>query len=932
VFAFPGSFQKDGKAVPSYAFPFYIVGTTFLFMGMLCCAIIIERSSKEYHFKPNKPSKIFWLQPGKQNVGDQVFNAFMAVKEGPQSTMTMKMEYIKSKRVRRYDGRQLEIYITLSSTLLGFIFQFIGLRGLHASVILAQLGSTFVMSILRTCLRTERMPPDENKIRNERELASHKQQELECFAFHLKDAESFEVLGPSLRETALTDSSSGVSQLHLSLVDQLIRTRARLAELTASSSHGLTVGWDNMPIRKVAQDLALVIESTMDLMSTWNVNFGKSFKFRLGIECRFLPVERNSPVRNDYSICLSRCGDALRWHVDTNELEAVLGLWVWSLYKSDESRRQPLNRMVGLTADEASKKGTYLLFHKWVFRQTEARLVSSRMIDSSRRLFGFDADDYSHDNDILIMRTENKLELMAAQDLYINFLQDAFDFFDELGGETDIVTGLQNTFEVHNTRIDEMMHCFERCGLGSREDALLCIVPVLRNKNLLPQFTAYCTNARRNVERLILQNDWETAFDLVRWICQRTEGFEFERSAYQLGYLCRRALLDKSKVAQDEGIENTCRILDSDTETDFFKAQRLSPPARWSVSPEYQQWWAMLAKQVGWVAWRISVNVEGMKRTQPALRTRRVEETLFSPPGIQHLTDTAENGTTIIQNWLTLNYINLESEDDEDEIGYKWAREAGFYGLLYFILVRWIELDSIHPGLIQHAYCVAAKNNCDWGIQVLLQHGTDINTLDGRGESSALTEVVFLGDLEAARTLLNSGANPDGDEQAPDSRPLQVAALRGTTEMVRLLLDRGAELEIEDSVGLTPLHLASQQNRLDTVRILLSRGAEVEKTGLNNFTSLHSAVLGGHLQMTQLLLEGNADINARDGNYGQTPLMLALRDSNVNILRLLLARGADVQLRDNEGLTAWDHARGARRDDIVAILEGINGEHRPRDM
>jgi hypothetical protein len=553
------------------------------------------------------------------------------------------------------------------------------------------------------------------------------------------------------------------------------------------------------------------------------------------------------------------------------------------------------------------------------------------MIDSSRRLFGFDADDYSHDNDILIMRTENKLELMAAQDLYINFLQDAFDFFDELGGETDIVTGLQNTFEVHNTRIDEMMHCFERCGLGSREDALLCIVPVLRNKNLLPQFTAYCTNARRNVERLILQNDWKTAFDLVRWICQRTEGVEFERSAYQLGYLCRRALLDTSKVAQDEGIENTCRILDSDTETDFFKAQRLSPPARWSVSPEYQQWWAMLAKQVGWVAWRISVNVEGMKRTQPALRTRRVEEMLLSRPGIQHLTDTAEKGTTVIQNWLTLNYIISEIETDKDEIGYKWALEAGFYGLLYFILVRWIELGSTHPGLIQHAYSVAAKNHCDWGIKVLLQHGTDINTLDGVGEGSALTEVVFLGDLEAARTLLNNGANPDGNDQAPDSRPLQVAVLEGTAEMVRLLLDHGADLEIRDSVELTPLHLASRQNRLDTVRILLSQGAEVESTGMDKFTPLHSAVWGGHLQLTQLLLEGNADINARDGDYGQTPLMLAVKDSNVNILRLLLARGADVQLRDNEGLTAWDHARGARRDDIVAILEGINGEHRPRD-
>lgn len=926
VFIFPGSFEKDGKAVPSYAFPFYMIGTVFLFMGMLCCAIIIERSSEEYHFKPNRPSKIFWLQPGKQNVGDQVFNAFMAVKEGPKFTMTTKMEYIKSVRVRKYDGRHLEIYMTLLSTLLGFIFQFIGLRGLHASVILAQLGSTFIMSVLRTCLRTERMPQDENKMRSERELTSHKKQELDCFAFHIKNIESFEVLAPSFQETSSTESSSEVIQAHVPLASQLIQTRTRLAEFTTSSSHGLMVGWDNMPIREVARNLALVIESTMDLMSSWGVEFGESFEFRLPIECQPSLVDCNPPIRSDYSIYLQRCGDALRWSVEKNELEAVLGLWVWSLYKSEEGWRQPLNRMVGLTEVEASKKETYLLFHKWISRQTEARLVSAKVIDSSRRLFGFDSDDYAYDKDILIMRTENQIELMAAQDLYMNFLQYAFNHFYELGGETGISTGLSNSIRVHNSRIDELMHCFESRALGSREDALLCIVPVLRQHNLLPEFSADCTNVRKQVEKLILRNDWKSAFDLVRWICQRTEGLEFERSVYELGYICRRALLDTSKVAQEEGLENICRILDSNVEEDFFEAQRLTPPARWSRLANHQQWWVIFAKQVGWIAWHVPINVKGVKGIQPALRRRGVRETILSYPDSAEV---AEVGPRVIQYWLTLNHVDFEREysADEDEIGYKWALSAEYYGLIYFTLVRWVELGADCASFIQHAYCVAAKNRCDWGVKVLLRHGTNINILNERN-ISALTEVVATGELEAARTLLNNGANPDGDEQVPDSRPLLLAAHEGMTEMVRLLLDRGADLEIEDSIGGTALHWASARNQLETVKFLLSRRAEIEKTGLEQVTPLHSAVSAGYLQMTQLLLDGNADINARDGNFGRTALILAARDSYVDILHELLARGADTRLRDREGLTALDWARRGHCDAIVAILEGYNGEEK----
>ncbi|KAF3390272.1 Fibronectin type 3 and ankyrin repeat domains protein 1 [Penicillium rolfsii] len=922
VFIFPGSFEKDGKAVPSYAFPFYMIGTIFLFIGMLACAIVIERSSEEYYFKPNKPSKIFWLQPGKQHVGDQVFNAFMAAREGSKSTMTMEMEYIKSARARKYDGRHVEIYMTLLSTLLGFVFQFIGLRGLHASVILAQLGSTFVMSILRTCLRTERMPEDGNKMRGERELTSHKQQELDCFAFHLENFKSFQVIPPSPPVTSSTESSSDIDQTEVSLVSQLIQTRARLAELTASASCGLMVEWDNIPIRKMAQHLALVIESTMDLMSSWGVDLGKSFKFPLNIEFQPSNAECDSRIRTNYTIVARRCGDALRWSLDKNELEAVLGLWVWSLIKSDEDWHQPLNRMIGLTAEEAGEEETYFLFHKWIFRQTEARLVSSKMIDPSRRLFGIESEDQLHDKEILIVRTDNAIEIMAAQDLYIRFLQVAFGYLIKLDGKNFLSTESQNTVFAHNSRVDELVQCFENCQMGSREDALLCIVPVLKAQHILPEFAADSPTVKRHIESLVAKRDWKQALYIGQWMCERCEGAEFERSVYELGYLCRRALLSNDKMAEKDGFSYICSALKSDIRTDFLQSQTIAPPPSWSRSPEYQQWWRSFSTQMGWVTEHIITNVLGLRWMQPSLKQYNSSRG-FEMPEVRHMDpERARIGARAMREWLTLGHIDFMRDFDgnDDELCFEWALKGRHYALLYFILVRWAELGTDHPMLTRHAYTIAARHRSSWGVQILQRQGADIENLT-HSKMSILVEIMGTGDIEATKTLLDNGANPNGSDDAPEQRPLLMAARAGLTNMVELLLHYGASLEILDSAGLSALHWASKADHLETTKLLLSRGAEVDRFGSDERTALHSAVLADQLLMVELLIDNGADVNIPEGIHGQTPLILAAMSSFDDIVRLLLSKGASLQYRDHGGLTALDWARRNDYRGITTALE-----------
>ncbi|KAJ5565942.1 hypothetical protein N7535_007580 [Penicillium sp. DV-2018c] len=921
VFVFPEHFKKDDKPVASYAFPLYITGSTLLFIGMFFCAFIMAQSSKEFCLKPEKPSKLYWLQPGNQDVGDQVFNAFLAVKEGPQSSMTKKLRYIKSVRDRRFDRKYIEIYSAIASTILGFICQFVGMRGLHASVILAQLGSTFLMAIIRTCLRTERMAPDENKIREDRELMSYKQQELDCFAFYLENTGSFDLVSLPDRSTPTT-SSSFVPRGGAPLARQLIRTRAQLANLTSSRS--LNVGWDEMPTWKLAHSLATTIESTMDLMSSWGVDLGKTFEFKLGLLCKGRSPESVTQGPGTYSVGLMRCGDALRWKVEASQLEAILGLWTWSLFKSnDEWRTSTLFRLIGLSEKEASKEETYLYFHKWIFRQTEARLIRSGLVDDSHRLFGFESEGGLPEGKVLVVRTENELETMAAQDIFIHFFREICTHVKDLGGEVDVVSAIHASFSSSSTRIDELVSCFEAHSLGSREDALLCIVPVLRNQNILPDLAADCPKVRQRREQFIRQGRWTDAFALLRWICQRSEGSSFERSVCELGSLCRRALLNNDDSVRKEGFAQLCKLLNSDIREEFLQTQNISLSSDWTTSQHRTEWWSSFTRQLGWTAWSISIKAPGMGFMQPTLISLCVPQSL---PGLvcsDQSPEATQAAVLAMQEWLAMRdlEVNRSGESEADQLCFQWAVENDYHALLYFLLLKWVELSERHPAFAQIGYVHAAITGSSLAIQILVRQGADINSLND-DHWPALSSQAAIGNAEAVQLLLDNGADPNGNNKAPQANPLITAAQRGHTVVAEMLLKYGANANIQGPPGATAIWWAMANNNVDLVEMLLVNGAGTESIGFDGLTPLLWATTRENLPILEMLIDHGANINARDMS-GRTAMMLAASENfSAPVLQLLRDKKADKDLKDDEGFTAQDLAEQSNCNKALSILNG----------
>lgn len=183
--------MKNGSPVDSYAFPMFVVGTVLLTLGMFLCAILVERHSKKHIFNLPDESRVYWIQPGNQMVGDQKFPSFVG-------RTNMGVYFIRSVRNQSPNdylnlSQEMALVAVICLTMTGFVIQFVGIRGLHSSVILAQLGATIVMTVVRTGLRAERMDERDNLLQDDQDVVSSGEHELDWLASRLHHIKSFSV-------------------------------------------------------------------------------------------------------------------------------------------------------------------------------------------------------------------------------------------------------------------------------------------------------------------------------------------------------------------------------------------------------------------------------------------------------------------------------------------------------------------------------------------------------------------------------------------------------------------------------------------------------------------------------------------------------------------------------------------------------------------
>ena len=211
-------------------------------------------------------------------------------------------------------------------------------------------------------------------------------------------------------------------------------------------------------------------------------------------------------------------------------------------------------------------------------------------------------------------------------------------------------------------------------------------------------------------------------------------------------------------------------------------------------------------------------------------------------------------------------------------------------------------------------------------VRLLLDRGANAALASKQGRTALFIAAMTEGTAPIVRLLIAKGADVRAKD-AFQNTTLTAAAYGNDVETIRLILDAGVDVNVAGVTGVTPLLGASYNGNAAAVRLLLSKGAKANavaamptlfpldqpKSGpiaLSEITPLLAAAATAPVELVTALLDAGADVNAKDGR-GMTPLMMAVATNHQNaaVIRLLLARGADVTLQSKIGETAADWAR-----------------------
>jgi ankyrin repeat protein len=211
------------------------------------------------------------------------------------------------------------------------------------------------------------------------------------------------------------------------------------------------------------------------------------------------------------------------------------------------------------------------------------------------------------------------------------------------------------------------------------------------------------------------------------------------------------------------------------------------------------------------------------------------------------------------------------------------------------LLWLWAPFAVSATAVAQEGLIAAAERGETLVVRRLLAEGVSVNIRDGRGRT-ALLAATQRNHVDVARLLINEGADVNAKDFIQDT-PFLVAGAEGRAEILKLMLGAEPDLKSVNRFGGTALIPACHRGHVETVKLLLT--TQIDKDHVNHLglTALMEAVVLG------------------DGGPKHT-----------EIVRLLVAAGANVNVPDRDGVTPLGHARQRGYADMVRILEAAGAK------
>lgn len=246
------------------------------------------------------------------------------------------------------------------------------------------------------------------------------------------------------------------------------------------------------------------------------------------------------------------------------------------------------------------------------------------------------------------------------------------------------------------------------------------------------------------------------------------------------------------------------------------------------------------------------------------------------------ISDPHYSNMAINAEYLIINYLSLGYSDDLAQFDPQYLKNT--------------EIRTLHTA-VQYGDFKTVKRMVEKGVN--LNQGN----LDGK------TPLHYARQVDIVQYLLEKGANCQLTDKLGRTL-LHYAAQDDHLEMIKLLMKNGASIDQKDKEGNPPILIAAEARNFDAVTLLLKSGADVLIKGRNQNTVLLSAAENDQLDSVELALKFGADPSAKCGLSQMTPLLLAVRNDNLKMAKLLVDAGAPINCANNNGDTPLHYASG----------------------
>lgn len=871
---------------------------------------------------------------------------------------------LRTSRPKSTADHEILTMVAVLLSLGGFVGQFLGLRGLHWSVTVMQLGATVVMTILRAWVR--RM-----LVHEPIEYRLDDGYELDWMAKNIMDCTEWRVVTWGFDRPLPSQDIRAAN---------VFAARRRLGALSRWPSQWQTIV--NSTAEAIAASMNFLFASP-DIIVKDTIDWATRDRFEWCMTVEVEDIAEGGPLLGEISLCLVRSklvdGPWGPWRVTESEVGAVLGLWMLHFHnlqlqaqkkniihpgnrnlateETASNHSQPILRILGLY-DELTRMD----YERWIARQTQPLKVQSLdeflggENERCKYVIGNPTNNnLGHGNSVLGVITSSPPERLCGQSIYSGFMS-AMSEHVKIGGKVQIRwagSGVRDAFGLHCAGLVELAGIVERAGLANSEEAYMCIVPPFSQLETLPVAAgdkAVLVEIVEAANHHTRENRLDQAEWFLLWLFCSAEimasvynARKHWRKAVEI-YSDLRSVCAKIEhpLAADYTDEADNRIsLFCETVLTIITLDSVNGSNTLNSIPA---WMAELLGENG------KMKLENWKQLNPEQQFQQVPMASKD----EQLCKAVVDGRIILVGRLLANGANINCCQCEHSLQtpLMLACIAGHGAVTQYLIVQGADLAAQdYYGRTALHYTVA-KGHISIARILVPGGGPLVNILDQKGQTpldlalamnvgAVVNLLLFHGandNTGQARKLLSEMNSPAEDQllSAVDDGsgrlPVHWAAWVGSNRVFRAILDKNSPTQPKDILELTPLHIAATNGSLSIVEMLLKHSAiEVDVKDRRGQTALHHAASSGHDAIVRLLLQYGANVNAKDVNE-EMPLHKTVIFGEEQTLRLLLDLGADQETRYGDGGTLLHKAASEGHFTTARLLLSRQADVQARNL